>query len=224
MRSIPWFVAFATVVTLATYCAGADESSAPQSLTLQQCIDLALKQNTDILKAQQEIRRTHGVIVEARAAALPQLTASGQYERVDKNVIDLFRLGATNAPSPCSPTGRFIARMRRFPWSGLSRWRFLSRPVPPPFLFPPMSGCFPAGVLPSSCSSPVSLSAGFKNERVVVAVQCRGRLPCLTMTRTGNPKTLANLSLIYECNESLFAIDSDGAGCGGRPGGLGPNQ
>ena len=89
MRSVSWLVAFAAVVTLATRCIGADESSAPQSLTLQQCIDLALKQNTDILKAQQEIRRTHGVIVEARAAFIPQLTATGRYSQVDKNVIDI---------------------------------------------------------------------------------------------------------------------------------------
>ena len=36
-------------------------------MTLQQCIDLALKQNPSVLKAQQEIRRTQGLVVEARA-------------------------------------------------------------------------------------------------------------------------------------------------------------
>ena len=34
----------------------------PESMTLQDCLDLALKQNPSILKAQQEIRRTQGVI------------------------------------------------------------------------------------------------------------------------------------------------------------------
>jgi outer membrane protein len=67
------------------------ETPPPNSqLTLQECLDLALKQNPSILKAQQEIRRTRGVIVEARAPAIPQLTASGQYSRIDKNAIDVF--------------------------------------------------------------------------------------------------------------------------------------
>jgi TolC family type I secretion outer membrane protein len=80
---------FGTIVETSTSCVEVAESPAAQSLTLQQCIDLALKQNTDILKAQQEIRRTHGVIVEARSAALPQVTASGQYQRLDRDSIDL---------------------------------------------------------------------------------------------------------------------------------------
>ena len=88
------------------------ESTAAQSLTLQQCIDLALKQNTDILKAQQEIRRTYGVIVEARSAALPQLTASGQYERIDKNVIDRFPSSTTNTPS-------ILYKNQEQPWSAM---------------------------------------------------------------------------------------------------------
>ncbi len=48
------------------------------TLDLPACLNLALARNTDILKAQQEIKRLHGVIVEVRAEALPQasLTAS----------------------------------------------------------------------------------------------------------------------------------------------------
>ena len=61
----------------------------PSSLTLQQSLDLALKQNPQILKAKEEIRHTYGIIVEARAAALPQVTASGQYGHEDKRNLDL---------------------------------------------------------------------------------------------------------------------------------------
>ena len=63
--------------------------------SLRDCIDLALKQNPSILKSREEIRRTRGVIVEARAAAIPQITASGDYRSIDHSVIDNFP-GATN--------------------------------------------------------------------------------------------------------------------------------
>jgi len=68
------------------------QSPAPlrTTLTLQQCLDLALRQNPTILKAREEIRRTRGVILEARASALPQLNGNGQYEQIAKSAIDTF--------------------------------------------------------------------------------------------------------------------------------------
>jgi TolC family type I secretion outer membrane protein len=62
----------------------------PESMTLQDCIDLALRQNPSILKAQEEIRRTHGVIVEARAQAIPQINATGTAQVIDRHTIDSF--------------------------------------------------------------------------------------------------------------------------------------
>lgn len=59
-------------------------------LSLQDCIDLALKQNPTVLKAKEELRRTRGVIIEARAAAIPNVTASGQYQRIDADALDAF--------------------------------------------------------------------------------------------------------------------------------------
>ncbi len=61
-----------------------------QTLDLDQCLQLALKQNPAILKAQEELRRTHGLIVEARAPALPQLNARGEYREIDINSLDSF--------------------------------------------------------------------------------------------------------------------------------------
>ena len=87
-----------------------------------------------------------------------------------------------------------------------------------------MSRCGPAAVLPPSGSSPVSLFAGFKNERVFVAERCQAHSLCLTRDPGGKSKTLTILSKIYEFSLSLFAIDSDGAGGGGRAGSAGPNQ
>src|SRR5208283_4457241 len=71
----------------------AENPAPPSTLTLDQCLDLALKQNPSILKAKQELRRTYGVVVETRAAMVPQLTASGQYTRIDPNAIDKFPFG-----------------------------------------------------------------------------------------------------------------------------------
>ncbi len=80
----------ASLLIAASQSTRADHSATPPTtLTLQDCLDLALKQNPSILKAQEEIRRTHGVVVEARAPAIPQVTASGQYQRIDKTTIDV---------------------------------------------------------------------------------------------------------------------------------------
>lgn len=68
----------------------ADTNTPPETLTLQDCINLALRQNPSILKAKEEIRRTRGVIVEARAPAIPQINASGSYEKIQKSAIDAF--------------------------------------------------------------------------------------------------------------------------------------
>jgi outer membrane protein len=67
-----------------------DTSAPPATLTLPDCISLALRQNPTILKAKEEIRRTQGVIIEARAPAVPQITASGTLEIIDKHAIDAF--------------------------------------------------------------------------------------------------------------------------------------
>ncbi|HUI08602.1 MAG TPA: TolC family protein [Verrucomicrobiae bacterium] len=96
----------AGLLVAVTQSTGADRATAlPTTLTLQGCLDLALKQNPSILKAQEEIRRTHGVIVEARSEAVPQVTASGQYERIDKSSIDSF------------PGGSGIFRNQEQPWT-----------------------------------------------------------------------------------------------------------
>jgi outer membrane protein len=92
----------AAVITLAhrpQTCAEDQPPPPAPAFSLPDCIDLALKQNPSVRKAQEELRRTHGLIVEARAPAIPQLTASGSYERVEKKSIDVFP-GSTSGPTP----------------------------------------------------------------------------------------------------------------------------
>ncbi len=62
--------------------------SAP--LSLMDSLNIALRQNATILKAQNDLEATHGLVVQTRAVALPQLTASGQYKYTDPNAIETF--------------------------------------------------------------------------------------------------------------------------------------
>jgi outer membrane protein len=114
LRSTSCSLVAASFLIISFQSTRAEDSAAPlvargepqTTLTLQECIDLALQQNPSILKAKEEIRRMHGVIVEARAPAIPQVTASGQYKHVDKNTIDL-------------QSGGSIFKNQEQPWSAL---------------------------------------------------------------------------------------------------------
>jgi outer membrane protein TolC len=57
-------------------------------LTLDRAVEIALRQNADILKAIQEIERTRGQVIEVRAAALPHLTLSGNYNQRDRALLE----------------------------------------------------------------------------------------------------------------------------------------
>jgi outer membrane protein len=57
-------------------------------VTLEQAVDLAMRDNPDIRKALQEIERTRGVIVEVRAQALPRAGLAGRYDERDPQLIE----------------------------------------------------------------------------------------------------------------------------------------
>ena len=89
-KTLCGFVAASMLLSVTRPTRAANVAAPPQTLTLQDCLDLALRQNPSILKAKEEIRRTHGVIVETRAQAIPQVTASGTSQVIDKHGIDAF--------------------------------------------------------------------------------------------------------------------------------------
>jgi outer membrane protein TolC len=67
------------------------ENKAPRSsrdLTLDQAVELAMRQNPQILKQKQEIERTRGVIIEVRAQALPRIAVASSYTQQDRNLIE----------------------------------------------------------------------------------------------------------------------------------------
>lgn len=64
-----------------------------EPLTLLQALNLALQQNASILKAKNDLQAQYGVVVQTRAVALPQVKASGQYERKERQSIESFPVG-----------------------------------------------------------------------------------------------------------------------------------
>jgi len=62
-------------------------------LALTDCLNIALQQNAAILKAKNDLEASHGVVVQTRAVALPQVVASGAYKRTDRDAIESFPVG-----------------------------------------------------------------------------------------------------------------------------------
>src|SRR5438309_6532435 len=59
-------------------------------LSLSDCLDLALKQNSAILKGNSDLEAAHGVVLQTRAVAIPRLRATGTYEF--NNAIETLQL------------------------------------------------------------------------------------------------------------------------------------
>ena len=60
---------------------------ASRDITLDEAVQIAIRQNPGILTAEQEIKRTRGVVLEVQAQALPQLTVSNGFSQVDKKLL-----------------------------------------------------------------------------------------------------------------------------------------
>lgn len=66
-------------------------------LTLEECVNIALQRNPAILRAQQDIERTRGLVIEVRSQILPQLGVAGNYQQLDPNLADGGRSGGSSA-------------------------------------------------------------------------------------------------------------------------------
>jgi outer membrane protein TolC len=58
-----------------------------QDLTLDEAVETAVRQNPDIINAEQEIRRTRGVVMEVEAQAFPQITAGSDFTQTQKQLL-----------------------------------------------------------------------------------------------------------------------------------------
>src|SRR6266404_9957621 len=77
------------------------------TFTVDQAILTALQRNPALLIAEQEIKRTKGVIIQVRAQALPHITASGTFEWIDPN-LRAATLGNTTTTGTTAGTGASI--------------------------------------------------------------------------------------------------------------------
>ena len=89
---------------------GETVSGGVPTFTLKQAILTALQRNPTLLNAEQEIKRTKGVIIQVRAQALPQINANANFQWVDPNLTGARVFGNTSTtsgftPSPAASTG-----------------------------------------------------------------------------------------------------------------------
>lgn len=105
MRSIEATLRFFPKVLLTALLFGAAAAATPapgqpsltgssnifsHALSRAEAIDIALRQNTAILKGKQDLRAAHGVVIELRSIVYPKVTAGGAYNRYQSSLIEAF--------------------------------------------------------------------------------------------------------------------------------------
>jgi outer membrane protein TolC len=79
------------------------------TFTLNQAILTALQRNPTLLNAEQEIKRTKGVIIQVRAQALPQINANANFQWTDPNLTGARIFGNTSSTTGGTPTTPSVA-------------------------------------------------------------------------------------------------------------------
>jgi outer membrane protein TolC len=87
-----------------TYRTGTGSAGRIPTFTLDQAILTALQQNPTLLNAEQEIKRTKGVIIQVRAQALPQVNARAEFEWIDPNLTGARIFGTTSTTTGTGTT------------------------------------------------------------------------------------------------------------------------
>src|SRR5215468_7163793 len=83
------------------------------TFTLDQAILTALQQNPQLLNAEQEIKRTKGVIIQVRAQILPQVNANSNFQWTDPH-LQGARIFGTTGTSGTTGTGTTPGGARSF--------------------------------------------------------------------------------------------------------------
>jgi outer membrane protein TolC len=82
---------------------GTSSSGKVPTFTLDQAILTSLQRNPTLLNAEQEIKRTKGVIIQVRAQALPQVNVNANFDWTDPNLVNA-RTVSTTAGIPVGST------------------------------------------------------------------------------------------------------------------------
>src|SRR6266496_5889185 len=97
-----------------TYRTGTGSAGRIPTFTLDQAIVTALQQNPTLLNAEQEIKRTKGVIIQVRAQALPQVNARANFQWTDPN-LQGSRIFGTTSTTTGTTTGGATSLMEEVP-------------------------------------------------------------------------------------------------------------
>lgn len=83
-----------TLLLLASWPSARGQTNAPawlqRPLSLAESLDIALQQNSALLKAKADLEAAYGVILQTRAIAVPKLRAGGSYRRVEPQGVETF--------------------------------------------------------------------------------------------------------------------------------------
>jgi len=88
---------------------GRESAGKVPTFTLDQAIITSLQQNPTLLNAEQEIKRSRGVIIQVRAQILPQINAQANFDWTDPNLVNARTVsttaGSTTGGTTPPPTG-----------------------------------------------------------------------------------------------------------------------
>ena len=90
VRIVAWLALLALVPSALAAPAPPPAPRPVPTYSLDDCLQLALDHNPDILKAQHDIERAQGLVIEAKSALFPQATADG---RIEERNDDFFKQG-----------------------------------------------------------------------------------------------------------------------------------
>src|SRR5437867_815822 len=96
---------------------GTFSSGKVPTFTLNQAILTALQRNPTLLNAEQEIKRSKGVIIQVRAQALPQINANANFQWTDPNLTGARVLGNTTTTTGFTPSAAAASLMEGVPSS-----------------------------------------------------------------------------------------------------------
>src|ERR1700757_5300058 len=87
------------------YGTGTGSAGKVPTFTLDQAILTALQRNPTLLNAEQEIKRTKGVIIQVRAQALPHINANANFQWTDPHLTGARILGTTTTTTATTTSG-----------------------------------------------------------------------------------------------------------------------
>jgi hypothetical protein len=85
------------------------------TFTLDQAILTSVQRNPTLLNAEQEIKRTRGVIIQVRAQALPQINANANFQWTDPRLTGARILGTTATTTGFTPSAAATSLMEGLP-------------------------------------------------------------------------------------------------------------